>query len=78
MAKEQGTADGRTVALGFAIGGATGAGAWLLDRGLPIPDNQEANRATRDAFDKEIAELRAENERRRSLYRAVITFDQGN
>ncbi|MGH7561193.1 MAG: hypothetical protein ACRENB_09235 [Gemmatimonadales bacterium] len=73
-ARQEATSDGRSIGIGIAIGGAAGIGAWLLDRGSPIPANQEANRSAREAFDREIEALRAENERRRAGHRAVITF----
>ena len=63
---------------GAAIGGVLMIStivAGFADRGRPIPANIAANKAAGVAFQKSIADAQAENRRRVTEYKTVLTFD---
>ena len=65
---------------GYTIGAAVTLGALLgvvLDRGRPLPANMAHNAAVRDEFASRMADLRAENARRRAEYHATIKLRRG-
>jgi len=62
------------IGLGLALGGATVAGVWVLDKGAPIPANIARNQELRVAFSREVADAHAENEQRIANYRVIVTI----
>jgi hypothetical protein len=69
------SSDGRAVGIGIVLGAGVATGGWLLDAGVPIPANREANLKARAEFDRDREILIAENERRRNAVRSTVTFN---
>jgi hypothetical protein len=64
-----------TRAMGVAAGLAIGASlAMVLDKGRTLPENVDANRRTREEFDRAVAEAKAENDRRVAAFTLTLTI----
>ena len=73
--KSQVPADSRAVGWGILLGAGVAAGGWLLDKGVPIPANVEANTKARADFAQQRNMTLGENERRRIAVRSNVTIN---
>ena len=73
--KSQVAADGRAVGWGIVLGAGVAAGGWLLDKGVPLPANVEANAKAQSDFAQQREMTIAENERRRTAVRSSVMIN---